>query len=91
MAEGNTDFPVAFSCKIIEVLRQQFRDRFSDLDSKTDEIRLFQNPIEADVATCPDALQMEVIELQANDLLRDKFKEGLLHFINFYLKRNFPI
>ena len=48
------------------------------LDSKEEEVKLFQNSFEADVASCLNNLQLEIIELQANDLLRDKFKgEGL--------------
>ncbi|GFY46444.1 hypothetical protein TNIN_133151 [Trichonephila inaurata madagascariensis] len=49
---------------------------FFYLYSKSEEVRLFQNPFEVVVASCLDELQLEVIELQANDLLRDKCKEG---------------
>ncbi|GFX12129.1 uncharacterized protein TNCV_2999121 [Trichonephila clavipes] len=52
--------------------------------------RLFQNSIEADVASCPDELQVEVIELQTNDFLRDKSEEGLVDFYQFLLKEDFP-
>ena len=45
---------------------------------------LFQNPFDADVAICPDILQLELIELQANDLLKDKF------FYQFLPKEQFP-
>jgi len=47
------------------------------LDSKAKEVKLFQNPLEADMACGSDKIQLEVIELQANDILRDKLKEGL--------------
>ena len=52
------------------------------MDSKAGELRLFQNPFEADVGSCPDELlQMEVIELQASDVLKDKFnRDSLLAF-----------
>ena len=81
--EATTQSPVAFSCGIIQDLQHQFQERFSDLDSIADKIRLFQNPFDADVAICPDILQLELIELQANDLLKDKFKEGLVAFHQF--------
>ena len=81
MAEATADFPTSFACKIIKYLQLQFQERFSDLYSMAEELRLFQNPFEADVTSCPDELQLEVIELQANDLLRDKFKEGLMGFL----------
>ena len=53
-AEATTQFPVAFSCEIIQDLQHQFLERFSDLDSIADEITLFQNPFDADVAICPE-------------------------------------
>lgn len=90
MAEATAEFPTSFACEIIKDLQLQFQQRFSDLDSKAEEVRLFQNPFEADVASCPDELQLEVIELQANDLLRDKFKEGLVGFYQFLPKEDFP-
>lgn len=33
---------------------------------------------------------MEIIEMQANDYLKDKFKEGLIEFYNFLPKTDFP-
>ena len=42
-----------------------------------------------DAAACPDSLQLEVTELQANDLLRDKFIEGLVQFCQFLPKENY--
>ena len=89
-AEATTQFPVAFSCGIIQDLQHQFQERFSDLDSIADEIRFFQNPFDADVPICPDILQLELIELQANDLLKDKFKEGFVAFYQFLPKEQFP-
>ena len=90
MAKATFEFPTSLACKIIKDLQLQFQERFSDLDSKAEEVRLFQNPFEADVASCSDELQLEVIDLQANDLLRDKFKEGLLSFYQFLPKEDFP-
>ncbi|GFW65547.1 uncharacterized protein TNCV_3549701 [Trichonephila clavipes] len=77
MAEAIAEFPTSFACEIIKDLQLQFQEQFSDLDSKA-EVRLFQNRFEADVASCPDELQLEIIELQINDLLKDKYKKGLL-------------
>ena len=89
-AEATTQFSVAFSCGIIQDLQHQFQKSFSDLDSIADKIRLFQNPFNADVAICPDILQLELIELQAQDLFKDKFKEGLVAFYQFLPKEQFP-
>ena len=71
-------------------IQLQFQERFSDLDSKAEEVRLFPNPFEADATSYSDELQLEVIELQENDLLRDKFKEGLLSFYQFLPQEDFP-
>ena len=60
------------------------------MDSKAEEVRLFQNPFEADVASCSDELQLKIVDLQANDLLTDKFKEGLLNFYQFLPKEDIP-
>ena len=54
--------------------------QFRDMDLKAEETRLFQNPFKADVASCPDELQLDFTEFQANDLLRYKFKERLVRF-----------
>ena len=85
MAEATIQFPVALSCGIIQKLQQQFQDRFSDLDSTANEVRLFQNPFETSVTICPDVLQLDLTELDAKDPLKDK----LLNFISSYQKKNF--
>jgi len=89
MVEANTDLPLSFACGIIEELQHQFLERFANFHAKADELRLFQNPFDVDAAACPDSLQLEVIELQANHLLRDKFKEGLVQFYQFLPKQNY--
>ena len=90
MAEATIQFPVAFSCGIIQELHQHFQDRFSDLDSTANEVRLFQNPFETSVAFFPDVLQLDLIELHAKDPLKDKFKEELVAFYKFLPKEEFP-
>ena len=90
MAKETAEFPTSFACEIIKDLQLQFQERFSDLDSKAEEVRLFQNQFEADVASCSDELQLEVIDLQTNDLPRDMFKEGVLSFYQFLTKEEFP-
>ena len=77
------------TCGIIQDLQKQFQDRFSDLDSRAEEVGLFQNPFEANVTSCPEALQLELIELQASDMLREKYK-GLLVFYKCLSTDDFP-
>jgi hypothetical protein len=77
-----TPFPSVFAQDIISALKQQFRERFSDLDACSSKIRIFENPFDCVIEDLPPELQMEVIDLQSNDILKDKFKEGNL--IEFY-------
>lgn len=71
VAEATGEIPTPFACEIIKDLQVQF----SDLDSKAENVRQFRNPLEANVASCVDTIQLEVIKLQADDLLRDTFKD----------------
>jgi hypothetical protein len=45
---------------------------------------LFQNPFAIDINAAPAQMQMEVIELQSNDSLKDAFSEGNL--LQFYAR-----
>ncbi|XP_029647131.1 general transcription factor II-I repeat domain-containing protein 2-like [Octopus sinensis] len=74
----------AFRKKLIlfETLKQQFEERFSDLDACSSKLRIFENPFNSVIGDLPSELQMEVIDLQSNDILKDKYKEGNL--IEFY-------
>lgn len=42
--DSKTQFPVDFVQKIISELLIQFQHRFSDLEVKSEEINIFQNP-----------------------------------------------
>ena len=90
MTEASTQFPIAFSCEIIRDLQQHFQQQFLHLNSRAEQVTLFQNPFAADVAIGPDSLQLELIELQASDLPMNKFKV-LVGFISFYQRKNFQI
>jgi len=76
--EAATPFPNLFAQDVILALKQQFKERFSDLDAYSSEIRLFENPFDSVIGDLPSELQMEVIDLQSNDILKDKYKEGNL-------------
>jgi len=84
MEETSAHFPIGFACEIIQDLQKQFQDQFSDLDSRAEEVRLFQNPFEANVASCPEALQLELIELQASDMLRCQAKFLTSHHVRMH-------
>ncbi|KAL4142782.1 hypothetical protein QTP88_005187 [Uroleucon formosanum] len=80
--ESKTQFPVDFAQKIISELKIQFKLRFSDLDVKSEEINIFQNPFSCDIEKLPPTLQMEMIDLQSNDALKIKHREETL--VDFY-------
>ncbi|XP_049291704.1 general transcription factor II-I repeat domain-containing protein 2A-like [Anopheles funestus] len=88
--QAKEEFPVDYAFDLITNLQKQFSERFSEVDEKASEIRIFQNPFEAVVLDCPNELQLEFIEIQANDNLKDKFKEGLIDLYKFLPKKDFP-
>ena len=66
---------LGFSKKIISDLNQNFSKRFSDLDKIEDDILLFQNLFSCNPYDMPSELQLELIDLQANGLLKEKHRE----------------
>ena len=65
--EAATPFPNLFSQDVILALKQQFEERFSDLDGYSSDIRHFEHPFDSVIGDLPSELQMEVI-----DFLKDK-------------------
>jgi hypothetical protein len=71
-------------------LKEQFRKPFADLDANAQGIRLFQNPFDCDAADIPKQIQMEIIKLQKNYHIKDKYKEGnLIEFYKFLNSEHF--
>ncbi|XP_014783823.1 general transcription factor II-I repeat domain-containing protein 2B-like [Octopus bimaculoides] len=68
--------------KIIQDVNKHFSQRFSDLDRIENEILLFENPFGYNLDNMPTELQLELIDLQSNTLLKEKHREGKL--IEFY-------
>ena len=80
--EAATPFPTLLAQDAVSYIKQQFQERFSDLDAYSLKIRLFKIPFDSVIEDLSIDLQMEIIDLQSNDVLNDKFKEGNL--IEFY-------
>ena len=74
----NLDFPK----KIIRNLKKHFLKRFSDLDRIESDILLFHNPFDCNLDDLPVELQLELIDLQANDLLKEKHRD--IKLVEFY-------
>lgn len=76
-----TAFPFLFATRILTDLHAQLSLKFSDLDTTKEELELFQNSFSSNVDALPGSLQLEVIELHSNDILKYKHKEE--HLSNF--------
>ncbi|KAJ0181964.1 hypothetical protein K1T71_002686 [Dendrolimus kikuchii] len=76
----------------LKLLSKQFSNIFSDFKNMEDCFSLFATPTKCNVQNAPIHLQMELIEIQENSLLKSKF-EGveLCDFYKKYLEEdNFP-
>jgi hypothetical protein len=51
--EYKLQFPIDFAQKIISELKIQFKQRFSDLDVKSEDINIFQYPFGCDIDKLP--------------------------------------
>lgn len=95
-----THFPKLKSCECtdvdkyvaaVDLLKKEFQSRFSDFRDNENYINLFARPFSVSVEDMPENCQMELIDLQCNSELKDKFDMGLLDFYAKYVDQNsFP-
>ena len=82
----SASFPETFSCAQLStklsLLRTEFDLRFSDFRAQQSGFDIFANPFTTDVRTAPENLQMELIELQTDSGLREKFRDAAIQ--DFY-------
>ncbi|XP_060845681.1 general transcription factor II-I repeat domain-containing protein 2A-like [Rhopalosiphum padi] len=64
----------------ISILQQEFNNRFQDFKRHSQYFQLLANPFNIDVEDIPVELQMEIIDLQPQDILKDSFKASPLLF-----------
>jgi hypothetical protein len=75
----------------IFLLREEFDERFQDFKIIETEILLFVLPLKADVENAPENLKMELINLQCDINLTQKFSEtDLQDFYSYLPKEKFP-
>jgi hypothetical protein len=60
----------------IKRLQNEFSIRFDDFYKYDKEIKLFQNSFQVDINNVKNYLQMEVIELQNKEVLKNSFQEA---------------
>ena len=79
---ASPDTYVAF----VELLRREFADRFTDIRAHSGQLMLFSNPFQVEADGAPEAVQMELIELQCSAALKATFKEvPLVEFYRMHL------
>jgi hypothetical protein len=64
----------------ISILQQEFNNRFQDFKLHSQYFQLLANPFNIDVDDIPAGLQMEIIDLQSQDILKNSFKTSPLLF-----------
>ena len=74
------------------MLRSEFEERFSDFRNQQPSLDLFSMPFSVNAADMPGSVQMELLELQNNSSLREKFfNVPLLTFYKDYISEDaFP-
>ncbi|UYV78931.1 EPM2AIP1 [Cordylochernes scorpioides] len=77
-----TEFPIDFAIETLSALKINFDTRFSDFDAIANQIKIFQNPFDADIETLAPELQMEMIDLQCSDIIKNKYENSSL--LEFY-------
>ncbi|CAK1586416.1 unnamed protein product [Parnassius mnemosyne] len=86
MAEKFNKTEIKFSyVEKLDILIQSFQDRFSEFKKVKPLLDIFSNPFMISVENAPESMQLEIIDIQNDQDLRNKFNEGdLLNFYRFY-------
>jgi hypothetical protein len=68
----------------LELLSQEFQERFRDFSSFEHHFALFSAPFTCDVAKAEESLQMELLEMQSDSTLRARYLEvGIPGFFSY--------
>ncbi|GFR29127.1 general transcription factor II-I repeat domain-containing protein 2B [Trichonephila clavata] len=77
-----TEFPIDFAIETLSDLKINFDTSFSDFDAIVNQIKIFQNPFDTDIEILALELQMEMIDLQCSDIIKNKYQNSSL--LEFY-------
>ena len=70
----------------VELLRREFADRFTDFRAHSWKFLVFSNPLQVEVDGAPEAVQMELIELQCSAAMKATSQEvPLVEFYRMHL------
>ena len=76
---------------ILNELLQQFETRFKDFKALEPQFQIFSTPFAVDVESVAEEIQMELVELQCDSILKQKyFDVGILEFYTFLQQERFP-
>lgn len=64
-------------------LQAEFENRFADFKKISHKLEIFENPFAVDIDNVPSNLQMNVIDLQSNNILKMMFNEKT-NLVDFY-------
>ena len=73
----------------LNLLSKEFNARFSDFSLYEDQFQMFSAPFSFDAGKAEESLQMELLEIQSNSILKEKYLEvGIPEFFS-YIPENF--
>ena len=89
------DPDISVSAEYVQILQNnnlQFESRFQDVETFSTAFQIFATPFSVDVKDVPSRYQLELLNLQSDDLLKDKYKykEGLADFYRNFSQDRFP-
>ena len=85
-------FPFERYEALVANLLQEFERRFTDFRSNEMAIRLFGSPYLVDVENVPAEFQMELVELQSDSFMKQKFLEGnLVEYCTLLTPAKYPV
>jgi 17beta-estradiol 17-dehydrogenase/3beta-hydroxysteroid 3-dehydrogenase/mitotic-spindle organizing protein 1 len=71
--EGNSKIPSKRFSEWLEMLRKEFQARFQDFEEYSQDISLFQNPFTFEMEETSEIYQLELIDTQTDDELKETF------------------
>lgn len=77
-------------CDRIEKIKDEFDTRFKDFEEHQDEFSIFTGPFSFDIERAPISIQMELIDLQNDSILKAKYQEVGIPKMYSYLGQKYP-
>ena len=88
--EFHGDFNTEKYCNKITKLVSEFGERFADFKNLEYDFSVFRNPFSVNADEAPEHFQLELIELQCNSVLKDKFSSVDIDTFYQYVGVTYP-